>query len=112
MQHFVIILENNIVGAINHSKTLITLKKVSENSPSKLRVGNLWPAGRIRPAKQFHPVRVLLYSSGQRPFFMIEIHQQPRRNAVSFGHGCWIGCKIPNFLAKTSFFLIIAIKSV
>ena len=33
------------------------------------RVGNLWPTGRIRPAKAFYPACNHLLSSGLRPFF-------------------------------------------
>ena len=63
------------------------------------RIGNLRPAGRIRPAEAFYPPRDHLLPSGARPFFFCN----NRYAAINR----W---KDPHLLVKT-FFLIFVINS-
>ena len=74
-------------------------------------VGNLLPAGRMRPTKAFYPARNLLLPSGPRPFFNDRYAAINRRNdshlvtKTFVVFAIYAAVKRPKFPAKTCFLL-------
>ena len=82
-------------------------KKPNTQITLKHGVGNLRPAGRMRPAKAFFPARDLLLSSGPGPFFNDRYAAIYRRND---SHHIFGSSPHQFDRAKTSFFLVFAIN--